>query len=256
MESKIHQTKDGSSTLYSEEFNQFYHNPNGAASESKHVFFEKPGVLSFLNNAIPISILEVGFGTGLNFLLLLDYLEKLETDIPVRFYSAEAFPVDAETAAQFDFNAHLHHPELNTLLPEIFGQLKPGFNHLKPLPDVDAELILYIGTFEDFKPDNLQADFIFHDPFSPRVNEELWTLETFTRLASFSKPTTVLSTYCAASKARAAMAVAGWKVARASGALGKREMTIAAMDEEKLTGFKRVNEQRLSERYLKGDFTQ
>ncbi len=256
MENKIHETKDGSSTLYSEQFNQFYHNPNGAASESKYVFYEIPGVLPFIQEANALTIVEVGFGTGLNFLLLLDYLKKLKTNIPVTFYSIEAFPVDEETAMNFDFTAHFQHPELNKVLPEIFSQLTRGFNHFKPLPEVDAELSLFIGTFDKFNPTNLQADFIFHDPFSPEVNEELWTADTFTRLASFSKSSTVLTTYCAASKARAAMAVAGWKVARAPGALGKREMTIAALDEDKLTDFKRVNEQRLSERYLKGDFTQ
>jgi len=48
--------------------------------------------------------------------------------------------------------------------------------------------------------------------------------------------------------------VAGWKISRAPGALGKREMTLASLDEKNLDGFKRVNEQRLIERYHQGDF--
>jgi tRNA U34 5-methylaminomethyl-2-thiouridine-forming methyltransferase MnmC len=86
------------------------------------------------------------------------------------------------------------------------------------------------------------------------VNEELWTVETFEKLITYANKNAVLSTYCAASKARASMAVAGWKLAKAQGALGKREMTIASLSEEKILRFKRVNEERLVQRFKSGDF--
>lgn len=254
MSPKIHQTKDGSSTLHSSTFGQFYHNPNGAVSESLHIFFETSGLNRFLDTATSLSILEVGFGTGLNFLLLLDTLKKRQLNIPVTFYSIEAFPIEVETASAIDFSGHLAAPELNDLLPDIFSNLTPGMNVLKPVDELKAELHLFIGKFEDFAPKNLKVDFIFHDPFSPEVNEELWTDETFQQLAEWSKPETVLATYCAASKARGAMCASGWKVARAQGALGKREMTIASLSKEMLSEFKRVNEERLAKRYKAGDF--
>ncbi|WP_421773909.1 tRNA (5-methylaminomethyl-2-thiouridine)(34)-methyltransferase MnmD [Gracilimonas sp.] len=250
----VHQTKDGSSTLYSDTFEQFYHNPNGAASESLHVFFETPGLISCLDKADSLTVLEIGFGTGLNFLLLLDILKQKELDIPVNFWSVEAFPVDRSTASEFNFKEHLNHPELNDMLPDIFSELKPGLNEIHPLPNLNVQLNLFYGKFEDFTPGNLQADFIFHDPFSPEVNEELWTDETFKKLAIYSAKDTMLATYCAASKARGAMCASGWKVARSKGALGKREMTVASLSPEMLKNFKRVNEARLAERYLTGDF--
>jgi tRNA U34 5-methylaminomethyl-2-thiouridine-forming methyltransferase MnmC len=155
---------------------------------------------------------------------------------------------------QFDFRDHLVHPGLNDLLPSFFSDLNPGLNTIKPLKDLNVTLNVYFGKFEDFTAETLRADFIFHDPFSPEVNEELWTDNIFKALAQFSSPEVVLATYCAASKARGAMCAANWKVARAQGALGKREMTIASLSEEKLTDFKRVNEDRLAERYITGDF--
>ncbi|MDZ7772376.1 MAG: MnmC family methyltransferase [Balneolaceae bacterium] len=99
-----------------------------------------------------------------------------------------------------------------------------------------------------------RADFIFHDPFSPDVNPELWTGEVFSKLLAWSAPSAVLATYCAASAARGAMCWAGWKVARAPGALGKREMSLASPDASMLEGFERVNEERLAARYEAGDF--
>lgn len=254
MATKIHKTKDGSSTLYSDQFEQFYHNPNGAASESLHVFFETSGLITSLESAESLTVLEVGFGTGLNFLLLLDILQQKKINIPVEFWSVEAFPVDQQIASEFNFKDHLKNPELNQLLPTIFTDLKPGLNQFRLLDDLDVSLNLYYGQFDDFDPKGLKADFIFHDPFSPEVNEELWTSNTFEKLASWSTTEAVIATYCAASKARGAMCASGWKVARSRGALGKREMTVASLSEEKLVNFKRVNEERLAERYRAGDF--
>ncbi|MEX0723254.1 MAG: tRNA (5-methylaminomethyl-2-thiouridine)(34)-methyltransferase MnmD [Gracilimonas sp.] len=254
MSPEIHSTKDGSSTLYSDQFDQFYHNPNGAATESIHVFFETSGLMEHLDEIESLTILEVGFGTGLNFLLLTDLLKERKINIPVRFYSIEAFPVDAETAKDFDFTGHIKHRELNSILPDVFDMIKPGMNTLAPIDELDIELHLFYSTFDKFNPEDLQVDYIFHDPFSPEVNEELWTKETFLKLHSFSKQETVLATYCAASKARGAMCAAGWNVARTQGALGKREMTLASLSAERLKGFKRVNEKRLAHRYETGDF--
>ena len=250
-------SKDGSSTLYSQQFGQYYHNPNGAVAESRHVFFDIPGVSEALGpETESLVIFEMGFGTGLNFLLLCDeYLIK-ELSFPVHFYSVEAFPVDADTASGFNYDEFLLHPELSESLVSVFEELKPGMNHIQFLENQNIHLHLFHGFFDELTETDHPANFIFHDPFSPEVNEELWTEDTFSKLKSLSKPGCVLATYCAASKARAAMAKAGWFIARAPGALGKREMTVASLDEEKLSGFKRLNEKRLSERMENGEFDQ
>jgi len=249
-----HITKDGSSTLYSNTYNQYYHNPNGSVSESKHVFFETPKIPDALQQKDHITIFETGFGTGLNFLLLLDYYLSGNCTSKVDFYSVEAFPVSADQAKEFNFASFSDFRELDPVLSNVFSELKEGMNVIKPLDDIEVTLNLFIGKFEDFKPVEIQADFFFHDAFSPEVNQELWTTETFRRLYSIASKEAVLVTYCAASKARAAMAVAGWKLAKTQGALGKREMTVASLSEEKLSEFKRVNEKRLIERFRNGDF--
>ncbi|MDR9417796.1 tRNA (5-methylaminomethyl-2-thiouridine)(34)-methyltransferase MnmD [Gracilimonas sp.] len=254
MSPEIHQTKDGSSTLYSSQFDQFYHNPNGAASESLYVFFETSGLNRYLKSAESLTILEIGFGTGLNFLLLLDLVKTYNLSIPIKFYSIEAFPIDPQVAEEINFSDHLKNPELNILLPEIFSELKSGINLIKPFDNLPIELHLFVGNFEDFTPENLYTDFIFHDPFSPDVNPELWTSEVFEKLYHWSSSEAMLTTYCAASKARGAMCAAGWHVAKTRGALGKREMTIASSSKEKLSDFKSVNEKLLAERYRNNDF--
>ncbi len=250
-----HITKDGSSTLFSKVFDQYYHNPNGAVSESRHVFFETTGLVSELKSTNqPISIFEMGFGTGLNFLLLLDYYSKFELTVSIQFYSVEAFPADPETIEQINYQEVLGDDSYKEFLQDVFTTLKSGWNSfsLKNYPDIT--LNLFFGTFKDLEAPETSIDFFFHDPFSPEVNGELWTVETFQKLTNLASSDAVLSTYCAASKARAALAKTGWHIAKARGALGKREMTIASLNEQKLASFKRLNETRLIERFDRGDF--
>ena len=249
---EVVETRDGSHTLYSPRFDQHYHNPNGAVAESRHVFFDTSGLTSRLSTATEVRILEVGFGTGLNLLLLLDEYLASGSSARISYHSIEAWPVPAAVADSFNYREYIRHPELADRLPEIFNALTPGPNYFQPLSGVDLQV--FYGLFEEYKPGSFRADFIFHDAFSPEVNEELWTGDTFQKLKNGSAADAVLTTYCAASRARGAMAWAGWHVARAQGALGKREMTMASLNPDKLEGFKRVHEQRLAERYERGDF--
>ena len=153
-----------------------------------------------------------------------------------------------------DFGENLENLEPGRILHDVFSGLNPGWNRI----DITEKLTLhlFVGFFKDLKefPGAGKADFFFHDPFSPEANPELWTKEVFQKLISKAALDARLVTYCAASSARAAMATAGWHVARAPGALGKREMTIASPDTGRLSQFKRVNEERLINRYEAGDF--
>lgn len=255
----IKKTGDGSTSLYSPKFDQLYHNPNGAVAESRHVFFETNGLLTALKQKSSLNIFEVGFGTGLNLLLTLDYLRELNLDTKVAFYSVEAFPIDADITEGFEFADEAGLQKSLPILRSILQDIYPGMNRIQVTDQLS--LHIWVGFFDDLFDEhekspiiNHNMDFIFQDAFSPEVNEELWTPDVFEKLASISNSDAILSTYCAASAARAAMAVAGWKIARAQGALGKREMTVASLDEDKLEDFKRVNEKRLAERFEAGDF--
>lgn len=247
-------SKDGSSTLYSNHFGQFYHNPNGAISESIQVFFESTGLLNHIRKDNVTTIFEVGFGTGLNFLLALHYYKKMNCTAPLHFYTVEAFPVSAEIAEDFNFHQELNNEELKDILPHIFGTLKKGLNSFQPIPNLPIFLHVFYGFFDEFNPKNMSADFIFQDAFSPEANPELWTDQTFSKLYNFGSDKAILATYCAATKARAAMAVAGWEIAKAPGALGKREITVAAKSIEALLDYTILNRERLIVRWENGEF--
>ena len=72
MPHQLIQTEDGSITLYVPELNEHYHSVHGAIQESIHIFI-RAGLDFYLTSPehrppteVPLSILEAGFGTGLN----------------------------------------------------------------------------------------------------------------------------------------------------------------------------------------------
>lgn len=256
----IKKTDDGSTTIYSSRFSQPYHNRGGAVTESRYVFFESPALPDYLNEGKNLHILEIGFGTGLNLILLLDYLHQTQSSSNILFRTVEAYPLSIENVQKLDFNNDLEYLNYRRLLNNIFSDLKPGWNSFSLNPRV--RLQLFAGSFKGMNIEstseiphtNAEIDFIFHDPFSPRQNPEGWSPDLFKKIADSCSSSAVLSTYSAATSARAAMAVSGWYVARAPGALAKREMTIASLNPEKLHHLKRVDEQKLIKRFKNGDF--
>lgn len=228
MSVRIEESKDGSHTLYSDEFNQFYHNPNGAVAESLHIFFEQSGLIEKLKQDEHVNILEVGFGTGLNVLLLCNLISQISSRSSVHFHSIEAWPIAAETANKLNYAEFLTHSNRFTEIIEVFKRLERGSVNVQFTEQV--ELNVFMGLFSDYLPNDISFDFVFHDAFSPRVNPELWTPEVFRKLMEWCNKNAVLTTYCAASNAKRAMKEAGWTVYKAPGALGKREMTRAVLE--------------------------
>jgi tRNA U34 5-methylaminomethyl-2-thiouridine-forming methyltransferase MnmC len=246
--------KDGSSTVFSQQFQQCFHNPNGAMTESVYVFFEQGGILELLRAKGDIAVLEIGFGTGLNAWILADYLYSRVPDGNARFYSVEAFPIDIETALACGYSKLIRYPNLPGITRNVFEKLQTkGMHDFELTPRYG--LHVFSGLFDDMPQPTEIPDVIFFDAFSPEKNADLWTVDVFKKLADWSSEKTLLTTYCASSPARANMAEAGWHLLKVPGVLGKREITLAALSPERLPEGvgKPVNRERLLERRKNGE---
>src|SRR5690554_7318624 len=82
-------TNDGSLTIYLPEWNESYHSKHGAVQEAYHVFIRNG--LDFFKENSELSILEIGFGTGLN--ALISFLEISETHQKINYTGLEKYPV-------------------------------------------------------------------------------------------------------------------------------------------------------------------
>ncbi len=252
-EFEIQTTGDGSHTLFSHRFGQQYHDTNGAIDESRHVFLLHGGVDELVERNQDVNIFEMGFGTGLNLLLVADRLISTNSTSRVRYTSIEGYPIDAGTASSLNYCEFLPSIPNRNILTSIFSEATPGYNRHDVLPNLQFDL--YIGMYDSFTYPKDPIDVVFFDAFSPKANPELWKSSVFKDLIDHASSGCVLSTYCAAVSARAAMCHAGWFVARGPGFKTRREMTIASNDEATLLGHPRVDEARYAERYANGDFT-
>lgn len=237
---EIRSTIDGSDTLFAPQFGQHYHNPNGALAESQHVFFKPLGLIPDLLAHRPITILEIGFGTGLNLLLLADWVKRLRSKSDIRYMSVEGYLAPKSTLLGLN---HAKMLRMEDVWKEFVGTLTQASDdswHSMGdfIPGLTVDL--FFGSFKSLIKPPVTPNIIFHDPFSPESNPEGWTPELFANLHEWSATQTTLRTYAASTKCRQAMIKSGWVVGSAKGALGKREMTLAAHSAEYLPGIRLV----------------
>lgn len=210
-------TEDGSHTLFNPGIGEHYHSIHGAIQESEHVFIQH-GFKEAAGRFQEISLLEVGFGTGLNALLTL--CASAEINIPVFYQTFEPFPLSPEFALglnyteneqlksfAFDFEAmHLAEAGVKTIIRDrfTFQRMECGVQ----------------SGFADERIFNL----VYFDAFSPVVAPELWQREIFVQLRQHMALDGVLVTYSARGAVRRALQVAGFRVERLPGPPGKREI--------------------------------
>ena len=220
MKRKIITTADGSKTIQLPEWNEQYHSVHGAVQESYHVFIASG--LSRIESE-NISVLEVGFGTGLN--ALITYLEAEKSKTGVRYTGVEAYPVLEEEWRELDYASQLkiRSPDINLPLDDIFIKM-----HQIPWerPSAISEHFILQKQQKDFfhiEDVNLY-DLVYFDAFGARVQPELWTEEIFSKMYLAMKKNGILTTYSAKGSVRRAMQEVGFTVERLPGPPGKREM--------------------------------
>ncbi len=214
MKREIFQTLDGSTTIHLPEWNESYHSKHGAIQEAYHVFISN-GLSLFQNK--PISILEIGFGTGLN--TFITFLEASKTTQIIDYVGVEAYPVSPEEVLQMNYVL-----ELNVLNHQaIFEKMHDSKWEEKIAISDNFTLTKRNQFFKDIKDTNA-FDLIYFDAFGYRVQPELWSTELFKIMFNSLKPGGVLVTYAARGVVKRSMIEVGFAVEKLPGPPGKREM--------------------------------
>jgi tRNA U34 5-methylaminomethyl-2-thiouridine-forming methyltransferase MnmC len=209
-------TADGSHTLFVPELNETYHSVHGAIQESQHVFIKNG--LHYFNNKETISILEIGFGTGLNALLTLLAIEN--SSQKVDYISLEKFPLPNELVQQLNYPTQL---KLDTDQKKIFNHLYIcEWNALTPITN-NFNLLKIDKDLADFQYETI-FDIVYFDAFAPEKQAELWISEIFLKIYDFLKPKGILVTYCAKGVVKRTIKFVGFQLETLPGPPGKREM--------------------------------
>lgn len=222
MKREIVQTSDGSTTLYLPDWNESYHSKHGAIQEAYHVFiknglyYAQSKIIGQPNKTEAISILEIGFGTGLNGFITL--LESEQSGQKIDFVGLEAFPVLLNEAMQMNYAA-----EISPSNGHVFQKMHECSWEQKNAITCNFTLTKQKKMFQDLV-DQQVFDLIYFDAFGFRVQPELWSEAVFQSMYRALKSRGVLVTYACRTTIKNAMLSAGFAVQKLPGAPGKREM--------------------------------
>ena len=192
-------TKDDTFTLKSLEYNECYHSSEGALRET---FYKHVGVAVDLMKDIKdeeIRILDICFGLGYNtFVTILNRPKNKK----LKIFSPE---LDLELIKSLkNFKYPKEFDKINHIITKISKDLyyKDDFVEIE-VKNTDARE--YIK-----KLDNIH--FVYQDAFSPKVNNELWTIEYFRDLKNILNKNGVITTYSVATPVRCAFYKLGFKL--------------------------------------------
>lgn len=235
-------TGDGSATLHHPRYDETYHSHHGAVSEARHVFVGLSGVAARLAAGRPTRILEIGFGTGLNFLATVDAAQASDaagaSGTAVHYTAYETDPPPVAALRGFGYEARLADP---APAEALWRALEAWADAPASGGRADATLRVRVGgvALELRRADATRAPLgaapearryhaIYLDAFSAEVQPELWSEPFLARLAAALAPGGCLSTYSVKGVVRRRLAGCGLEVAKRPGPPGgKREALVA-----------------------------
>ncbi|TSJ38620.1 tRNA (5-methylaminomethyl-2-thiouridine)(34)-methyltransferase MnmD [Mucilaginibacter corticis] len=215
-------TADGSNTIYNPQVGENYHSKNGALQESRHVFLNA-GLQYFLDksSAKQVSVLEVGFGTGLNFLLTADHCT--EHQIELNYTGIEAYPLTGDLLGQTGYEQYVSPAVWQALLANYQSALlsPTKLNDHSQLQIANCQLLNFESTEK--------YDIIYFDAFAAAHQPEMWNEDSISHTIKFLKPGSVFVTYAITGNLKRMLKGLGLQIQKIPGAAGKREMLRAIL---------------------------
>ena len=216
----------------SRRFDDVYFSAEGGLEESRAIFLAGCDLPQAWQGRDRFVVGELGFGTGLNILALLELWRR--TRPPggrLNVFSIEAFPLsrpDAERALQ----AWPGMADLAAVLLRHWPTAQ-GFHRID-LPELGATLdVAIMEAAEALGAWSGRADAWFLDGFSPARNPEMWRQEVLDLLAQRSAPGAAAATFTVAGAVRRGLEAGGFAVARRPGFGRKAERLEARLGERR-----------------------
>ncbi len=208
--------KDG--IPFSPEFDDIYFNADDPIGQSEYVFnsvFDE-----IWNKKSEFSLLETGFGAGLNFLCAFKRFKN--SDKFLNFVSIEKAPIAKDDLAKI----YANFSELADVSGELLGAYPPpirGFHRLNLAPNVT--LTLCFGDVAEVLDElSFIADTVFMDGFAPAKNEAMWSERVCAKIANLCALGASVCTYSASGALKRALQNSGFEVNLLKGYGKKREM--------------------------------
>ena len=208
------------------DYDDIYRPRAGAFVQAEHVFLHGNGLPGRWRGRERFTIVETGFGLGLNFLAAwAAWRADDERCTRLHFVSIEKHPPVLDDLRRA--HAGQAHAELAAALHAQWPPLTPNLHAL----DFDGgrvRLLLAFGDVAQVLPAlEVRADAFFLDGFVPERNPAMWDARLFEALRRRAAPGATAATWSVARTVRDGLARAGFEVERAAGSGGKREISVA-----------------------------
>ena len=218
---------DAAGVPWSPRYGDIYHSADSGPGQARHVFLGGNDLPHRWRGLQAFSILETGFGMGLNFLATLQaWRNDAQRCARLHYVAVEKHPFTVESLASL----HVRYAELEDLASELrtaWPMLVPGVHRLS-LAGGRVLLTLALGDVAALLPRLvLSADAIYLDGFAPARNPGMWSVAIIKALAKKAHPGTTLSTYSAAAAVRHALEGEGFDCEKRPGFGHKRDMLCA-----------------------------
>lgn len=210
----------------SADFDDVYFSSSGGDAETRHVFLDGNRLQErffSLTPEQPFTIIETGFGTGLNWLCTQQLWKDSGRTGWLHVVSVEKHPLPPNDLSRAQAEWPLY-TGFASLLQAHYPELAPGFHRLV-FPELRSTLTLVFADISDALPRiHAVADAWFLDGFAPGRNPDMWQPALYEQMARLSKATTSFSTFTAAGDVRRGLMAAGFHVEKVPGHGKKREM--------------------------------
>jgi tRNA 5-methylaminomethyl-2-thiouridine biosynthesis bifunctional protein len=216
----------GTHQPYSLDFNDVYFNTEDGLDETEYVFISHNQLQQRFSehNLSSFTIIETGFGTGLNFLVVSAlWLKLAPKSATLHYIGIEKMPLSLAdlTRAQALWPQFT---EISQVFMTQYSTLKTGMNHFS-IAAGRIQLALQADDILLALPKLLQmADAWLLDGFAPAKNAAMWSDEVFAQMARLSKTGTTFATFTSAGQVKRGLQTAGFAVNKHKGFGKKREM--------------------------------
>lgn len=222
-----HLVRRADGTPYAPDYDDVYHSDDGGPAQAAQVFLAGTGLPARWAGRSVFSLLETGFGLGLNFLVT---LRAWRAD-PARCARLHYLAVEKHPLTAADLAAcHAAWPDLAADAAALQAQWPlplPG-SHRLHFCDGAVTLTLLYGDAADRLPQcDAAIDAFYLDGFAPARNPAMWSAALLRHCGRLAAPGAMLATYTTAPAVREALQAAGFAVQRLPG-FGRKRHRLAA----------------------------
>jgi tRNA 5-methylaminomethyl-2-thiouridine biosynthesis bifunctional protein len=224
---------DSDGAVRSKRFDDIYASKSGAYAQAQHVYVQGVGLPERWQAHAHHTILELGFGLGVNFLsTYIHWLNDANRCTHLDYIGIEAFPIAPSDWEKIRSQYRLAGPQGEALFDELsaaWPDAEPGFHTLTFAGGRVRLILVFWDVLKALVEIEARVDSVYLDGFSPAKNPEMFSKPVLTAVRRLLKPHARLASYSVQSQLRSELTELGFEVRRLAGFAHKKERLAAEL---------------------------